>query len=125
LSISEFCYHPEHAAAVLPLLDAILTFAAKRRHSGIQGYLPEDHPALPLVRERPGFTTMESSVLLFRLVNLRRLLERLRPLLAERARGAGVERTFTLAVGEQAAGLRVRPGWVAVEAEAGERTELA
>jgi predicted N-acetyltransferase YhbS len=119
LRLAEFCYQPGHEGAVAPLLDAILTFAAKRRQSSLQGYLPADHPALTLARERPGFAVTETSALLFRLVNLRRLMERLQPLLAERARAAGVEGALPLAVDGQAVKLRVRPGWVAVTPAAG------
>jgi hypothetical protein len=69
---------------------------------------------LAAAREKPGFEASESKVLLFRLVNLRRLLERLQPLLAERARISGLEGDLSLRVGDQSAGLQVRPGWVTV-----------
>ena len=49
-----------------------------------------------------------TSVLLFRLVNLQRLLERLHPLLATRCWKAGIEGSLTLAVGEQGVKLRIR-----------------
>jgi predicted N-acetyltransferase YhbS len=114
LTLSECCYLPGHEAAAGDLLDAALTFAAKRRIPAVQAHLPADHAALAEARQRPGFAVTQTSVLLFRLVNLYRLLDRLRPLLAERARAAGVEGAFTLEVGDQAAELRVRPGWVEV-----------
>lgn len=123
LRIAEFCYQPGEESAVRPLLDAALTYAAKRRQSGLQGNLPADHPALALVREQPGFAETSSSSLLFRLVNLRRLLERIQPLLAERARAAGVEGALTLVVGEQVATLSVRPGWAAVTEAASRAAE--
>jgi predicted N-acetyltransferase YhbS len=124
LTLSESCYLPGHEAAAAALLDAALTFAAKRRIPALQAHLPADHAALAAARERPGFSATESSVLLFRLVNLRRLLERLRPLLAERARAAGVEGSFTLEVGDQAVGLQVRPGWVELDGSEANRIAL-
>lgn len=115
LTVSECCCLPSHEPAAVELLDAALTFAAKRRIPALQGHLPADHPALAAARERPGFSLAETTALLFRLVNLRRLLERLRPLLAERAGGARLEGGLTLEVDGQAVGLRVQPGLVTLE----------
>ena len=114
LVVSECCCLPDHHDAAVELLDAALTFAARRGLEGIQGHLPVDHPALAAARERPGFALAESSVLLFRLVNLRRLLERLQPLLAERAWARGLEGSLSLNVGDQAIQLRIQPGWAKV-----------
>jgi predicted N-acetyltransferase YhbS len=108
--ISEFCHLPGHERAAICLLDATQTFAAKRRFSGLQSYLPAEHPAAAEARSRPGFEVTETAVLLFRLVSLRRLLQRLRPLLEERAREAGIEGELTLEVDGQAVGLQVRRG---------------
>jgi predicted N-acetyltransferase YhbS len=124
LVVSECCCLPDHAYAAIELLDAALTFAAKRGLEGIQGHLPVDHPALAAARERPGFAQTASSVLLFRLVNLRRLLERLQPLLAERALASGVEGEYTLSVAGEYAGLSVRPGWVRVSEPEATHTEI-
>jgi predicted N-acetyltransferase YhbS len=115
VTVSECCCLTDHEPAAVELLDAALTFAAKRRFEGIRGHLPADHPALAAARQRPGFSESTTAVLLFRLVNLTRLLERLQPLLSERARVAGIEGELTLRVGDQQAGLRVRPGWVNVD----------
>jgi predicted N-acetyltransferase YhbS len=115
LVVSECCYLPAHEPAAIELLDAALTFTAKRGLEGIQGHLPSDHPALAAARARPGFSTSETALLWFRLVNLRRLLERLRPLLAERALAAGVAGDFTLSIDGQRVRLRVRPGWVGID----------
>jgi predicted N-acetyltransferase YhbS len=114
LILSECCCLPEHEGAAVELLDAALTFVAKRGFEGIQGYLPADHPALAAARHRAGFSTTETSHLWFRLVNLRRLLERLQPLLAQRARSAPLEGEATLSVDGQRARLQVRPGWVGI-----------
>jgi predicted N-acetyltransferase YhbS len=115
LTVSECCHLPGHEGAAVALWDGVLRYAAKRRIGAVQGHLPVDHPALSVARPVPGFAVTESQLLLFRLVNLPRLLERLRPLLAERARTAGVEAEFVLAVGDQAAEVCVRPGWVGVD----------
>ena len=114
LTVSECCCRAGHEPAAVELLDAVLTFAAQRRIEGIRGHLPADNPALAAAWHQPGFATSTTSVLLFRLVSLRRLLERLQPLLAERAQCAGIEGALTLRVGDQQAGLRVSPGWVSV-----------
>jgi hypothetical protein len=114
LVVSECCCLPDHEGAAVELLDAALTFAARRGLEGIQGHLPVDHPALAAARERPGFALAETAVLLFRLVNLRRLLERLRPLLAERAWERDLEGSLSLNVGGQGVQLRVQPGWAEV-----------
>jgi predicted N-acetyltransferase YhbS len=115
LTVSECCHLPGHEGAAVALWDAVLRYAAKRRVAVVQGHLPGDHPALGVARSMAGFAETESRVLLFRLVNLPRLLERLRPLVAERARAAEVEAEFVLKVGDQSAVLCVRPGWTAVD----------
>ena len=125
LVVSEFCAQTGHEPAAVELLDAALTFAAKRRYEGIRGHLPADHPALEAARQRSGFATHPTSVLLFRLVNLRRLLARLQPLLAERARAAPLEAAISLSVGDQQAGLRVRPGSIEAGAPEGSPIELS
>jgi predicted N-acetyltransferase YhbS len=116
LLLSECCSLPGYDRAAVELLEAALTFAAKRGLEGVQGHFPADHPALAAARRRPEFASSETSVLLFRLVNLRRLLERVRSLLGGRARESGVEGTLNLIVGDQVAELRVGPGWAEIEA---------
>jgi predicted acetyltransferase len=123
--ISEFCHLAGHERAAIDLLDAIQTFTAKRRFAGLQSYLPADHPAVEAARLRSGLETTEASVLLFRLVNLRRLLERLRGLLADRAQAAEIAGELTLEVDGQAVGLQVSPGSVKVGEPLGGRIQLA
>jgi predicted acetyltransferase len=125
LMVSEFCALPGHDLAAIELLDASATFAAKRRFEGLRAHLPADHPVLEAARQRPGFTTSHTAVLLFRLVNLRRLLERLQPLLAERARTTQLEAEMGLRVGDQQAGLRIRPGFVEIGLPSGSPIELS
>jgi hypothetical protein len=58
------------------------------------------------------------------LVNLRRLLERLQPLLAQRAIAAGIQGDVTLSVDGQRARIQVRPGWVGIGAPEPTSTEI-
>src|SRR5438128_1393904 len=54
VTVSESCCLAGHDRAAVELLDAVLTFAEKRRFEGIRGHLPVDHPALAAARQRPG-----------------------------------------------------------------------
>lgn len=124
LILSECCHLSGHERAAVALLDAALTFAAKHGLDGIQGHLPSDHPALAAARARPAFSTAETAVLWFRLVNLRRLLERLRPQLAERTTRAEVEGQLALKVDGHEVGVRVLPGWVNIGEPEGDPVDL-
>jgi predicted acetyltransferase len=114
LAVSEFCYLNGHKAATRPLFDAVLSFAARRRCPSLSVVPPTDHPVWELAEELPGFEISRPEVLLFRLVNLSRLLTRLEPLLSRRAASVVAPSLLGLRVGEQDAWLALGPGRVKV-----------
>lgn len=117
LFLAECCYRPEHADAVGPLCEAFFTLAARARYAQVEAVLPEDHPAVAFFAAQPLWSAEERSPLLFRLVDLARMLRRLEPLLCDRlGRIDPPSRPMVLdlAVGEQRAGLAVTPGEVRV-----------
>lgn len=103
LLISEFCYARGEEEAVPGLLAASLRFAYRRGYLAVTATLPDDHPAVPLLQREPECQVEQTHVLLFRLVNLRRLLGRLTRLFADRLRAASLPAgTLTLGCEGQA-----------------------
>jgi predicted N-acetyltransferase YhbS len=118
--VSECCHHPDHPHAVHPLCAAAFTFARRARCQFVEAVLPEDHPAVDFFTDQPTWIAEERSPLLFRLVNLPRLLRRLQPLFTRRLREARLPRSaLTLSVGDQMAGLAIMPDGVRIGAPAG------
>jgi hypothetical protein len=119
LILSECCYLPEHPGAVRPLLHAFWTLAARAGCAQVEAVLPEDHPAVAFCAEQPLWSAAERSPLLFRLVDLTRLLGRIEPLLTQRLLRIVLPREplfLDLVVGEHTARLAVTPDGVRVMA---------
>jgi predicted N-acetyltransferase YhbS len=126
LIVSECCYRPEQPDAVHALCEATFTFAKRARCQFVEAVLPEDHPAVTFFSDQPTWICEERSPLLFRLVNLSRLLRRLEPLFAHRLHEARLPPSaLSLEVGDQVAGLTIAPDGVHVGAPVGPRVVLA
>lgn len=141
LIISECCHQPEHPQAVSALCEASFTLAHRAGCRAVEAVLPDDHPAVAFYAERPAWLAEERAPLLFRLVDLPRLLRRLEPLLTERlcarrytgpgarpavphleagpgadrpAHTRGTDLALSLRVADQEAGLAITPEGVRV-----------
>jgi predicted N-acetyltransferase YhbS len=123
LVMSECCYRPEHADAVRPLCEAFFTLAARSGCAHVEAVLPEDHAAIAFFADQPLWSAAEQFPLLFRLVDLARLLRRLEPLLSERLGRVVLPAGsifLDLIVGEQAARLAVTADGVRVTSVGGD-----
>jgi predicted N-acetyltransferase YhbS len=152
LIISECCHQPEHPQAVSALCEASFTLAHRAGCRAVEAVLPDDHPAVAFYAERPAWLAEERAPLLFRLVDLPRLLRRLEPLLTERlcarrytgsgarpagprveagpgvdrpARTRGADLALSLRVADQEAGLAITPEGVRVVPPSGTALRLA
>ncbi len=79
-----FSRFPEYYKAMESLCDVLLRFAMRRRLDSLEGVMPTDHPLVGLLRAYKGLEHTRPKVLLIRLVNLNRLLARIRPALQRR-----------------------------------------
>ena len=124
LRVTELCCLPGQPRAAVSLVDALARHMQKRRHARLSTYLPADSAALAPLQQWPGFRAEETRVMLFRVVNLERLLRRLAGELSARAREVQTA-ALTLKVSDHRCGLRMRSGHAEVTAPTRRTVEVA